>query len=313
VPTPNVPTPNGAVVTGPDAALHVTRWSDHGVTVAVPVGVLDLATYPLMRDALLKYATDLPRAVVVDLDAVRADRTSALAVFPAVWMRLGQWPGIPLLLAATSEPLASMLRTSAVPRFVATHATVTEAVATVGAGPARRYAAVALTGEPGDSAPARAWLTELGRRWGLGPIADAVLVLSELVENMTRHTIGPGHLRVELRGTSLSVAVSDGDPTPPRLVAPGAATLQGGRGIAVVDAIARIWGHNPCTTGGKVVWAVVPLDDPRRGSPAGGRPPPLNPSGPHPPRNGAESPITHDPLPSQRRNPTGSRRSISSS
>lgn len=38
-----------------------------GATVVRPVGVLNIHTYPVLRDCLLKCAADQPRAVIVDL------------------------------------------------------------------------------------------------------------------------------------------------------------------------------------------------------------------------------------------------------
>jgi anti-sigma regulatory factor (Ser/Thr protein kinase) len=116
-----------------------------------------------------------------------------------------------------------------------------------------------LPGEPLDARRTRAWLADMASRWGLGEVDDAVLVASELVENMAQHAPGPGSVRIELRGRGLSVAVYDSEPNPPLLISPAAATAAGGRGMAVIDAVALTWGHNPRPGGGKVVWAVIPV------------------------------------------------------
>lgn len=230
--------------------------------VVAPDGTLNVSTYAQMRDTLFKTATDLPVAVVVDLDALHVVRTSALSVFPTVALRLADWPGIPLLLAG-DRSTAVAVRVSAVPRFVSTFRTVVDALAAVDAPPPHRRAVFELTGDPTDPRRARAWLTEVGIRWGLDAdpdqLEDAVLVASELVENTVRYAPGGGRLRVQLRASRLSVAVYDGNPRPPVLIAGHAATSHGGRGIAVVDTVARVWGHSPHPDGGKVVWAVLPV------------------------------------------------------
>jgi anti-sigma regulatory factor (Ser/Thr protein kinase) len=253
---------NGLDVTAAGAPLSFRRRMQAGSAVVTPVGTLDVSTYALLRDSLLKSATDLPVAVVVDLDELEFTRTSVLSVFPTVALRLADWPGIPLLLAGDRSTATAVLA-SAVPRFVAVFRTVADAVAAVDAPPPHRRASLELTGAPSDPRRARVWLTDLGTAWGLEVggelLDDAVLVASELVENAVRHAPGAGRLRVELRASRLSIAVVDGSPHPPVLVPAQAATLRGGRGVAVVDALARAWGHGPHPGGGKVVWAVLQI------------------------------------------------------
>lgn len=228
----------------------------------VPVGTLDVSTYTLLRDTLFEVATDLPVAIVVDLDELDCSRTSALSLFPAVTLRLAEWPGIPLLLAGR-RGTAAAVHASAVPRFVATFLTVAAAITAVDAPPPHRRAALELTGGLLDPHRARRWLAELGTEWGFDSdvelVEDAVLVASELVENTVRHAPGTARLRVELRATRLSIAVVDGNPSPPVLVPASSATIHGGRGIAVVDTVARVWGYGPHPAGGKVIWAVLPV------------------------------------------------------
>jgi hypothetical protein len=244
----------GPVATAPQQPDDLQRLAQH--LVALPhrreTAADDVLVEPLPR-------TD---PIVVDLDELVVDRISVLSVFPTVALRIGGWPSIPLLLAGSREPMATALRTSAVIRFVTTHPTVALAVAAIGEPPAPRRAVLELTGQPTDARRARGWLSGIGAAWGLGPtgdvLEDALLVASELVENMVQHVPGSGRLWVELRAASPGIAVSDGDPRPPVLVPAGAATMWGGRGMAVVDAIARVWGHSPRPDGGKVAWAVLP-------------------------------------------------------
>lgn len=86
---------------------------------------------------------------------------------------------------------------------------------------------------------------------------DLQLVLSELVANACRHGEPPVRYDVVPDGSDLLVTVQDSDPTPPPAAAGGvASSSEGGRGLLIVEALARFWGwqHTP---GGKVVWARV--------------------------------------------------------
>lgn len=240
--------------------LSVEHRCEGTIGVVVAGGVLDAASVPRLRDALLRSAAAMPDAVVADLDGLRPERPRLLSVLAEVRRQLARWPGIPLLLACSREPLFGCLRSKAGARSVPTHPSVAAAVAAVGERPARRRTSLDLPGDPGSSRRARRWLGEVCAGWGLPDLPDAVLVTSELVENMVTHAGTGGVLRVELRDALLSIAVSDADPRPPSLVTADT-TAAGGRGIAVVDALSRAWGHHPRAGGGKVVWAVVPATE----------------------------------------------------
>jgi hypothetical protein len=243
------------------AALRVDTRSAGEAVIVRPVGKLTLETYPALRDVLLKCAASEPTAIVVDLDAMSADRTP-LTVFTAVWMRISDWPGIPLLLAAARQPLRAMLDTSSVSRFVSTYRSVPAALQAINAVPARRRRQVPLPGDMTNAQRARRIVAQTCAEWGLtGIVSDAALVASELAENAVKHACSAGWMRLELRGGMFTVAVADTDPRPPRL-RPVAERGSGGRGLVVVAWLSRAWGHAPLPQGGKVVWAVltVPAD-----------------------------------------------------
>ncbi|MCW2569463.1 MAG: hypothetical protein JWN54_3560 [Mycobacterium sp.] len=89
--------------------------------------------------------------------------------------------------------------------------------------------------------------------------ADAELVVSELVTNAILHGTGPVALRVAPRPDGVRVEVQDGNrATPVRALSnPDAMT---GRGIALVESLARRWGVEPVERG-KVVWAELFAED----------------------------------------------------
>jgi anti-sigma regulatory factor (Ser/Thr protein kinase) len=91
--------------------------------------------------------------------------------------------------------------------------------------------------------------------WQLKHLADsAALVVSELVANALQHAhADPPELRLQSAGNWLRVEVHDGDHHPAKVRAT-AALKETGRGLVLVEAIARRWGVRK-TEVGKAVWA----------------------------------------------------------
>ncbi|WP_270886118.1 MEDS domain-containing protein [Pedococcus sp. 5OH_020] len=107
-----------------------------------------------------------------------------------------------------------------------------------------------------EAVPAvRRFVARVLRSWGVQHlVADANLVCSELATNAVTHAGSPFQVRLERSGTSVLVAVTDaGAGTARRQLADPAAV--GGRGLAIVEAVADRW---DCDTfaDGKVVWAL---------------------------------------------------------
>ncbi|MFE4666097.1 SpoIIE family protein phosphatase [Streptomyces sp. NPDC056716] len=108
--------------------------------------------------------------------------------------------------------------------------------------------------EPEDAAPGKA--RRLARRaltrWGLEDLTDSVeLLVSEVVTNAVRYASKPVTLRL-LRTDVLRCEVGDDVPQLPRL-RQARATDEGGRGLYLVNRLARRWGATRLSTG-KVVW-----------------------------------------------------------
>jgi serine phosphatase RsbU (regulator of sigma subunit)/anti-sigma regulatory factor (Ser/Thr protein kinase) len=108
--------------------------------------------------------------------------------------------------------------------------------------------------EPEDAAPGRA--RRLARRalsrWGMEDMTDSVeLLVSEVVTNAVRYASRPVTLRL-LRTDVLRCEVGDDVPQLPRL-RQARATDEGGRGLYLVNRLARRWGATRLSTG-KVVW-----------------------------------------------------------
>lgn len=245
-----------------------------GPTLVVrPGGDLTVETYERLRDGLLKYAAEEPAAIVVDLASLRTTIASLLTVFPTVCDRISDWPGVPLVLAAADQPLRTLLDSSAVPRFVPTYRSVREALENLDEAPRRRQ--VPLPYDPASARLARRLVEQTCHEWGIpGMVTDAVVVASELTDNMVCHARSDGWLRLELRSNRLTVAVADADPRSPRLRVPGLGAA-GGRGLVLVNKLSRTWGSASRLPDGKVVWAVltVPPRAQTRARPGRARPP----------------------------------------
>lgn len=110
----------------------------------------------------------------------------------------------------------------------------------------------------------RETLAELGIDGGAAD--DAELLVSELVTNAVLHARSAMRVTVDRRDGALRVSVSDRSPVPPRLrdYGPDAVT---GRGMLLVDRLARSWGVERHQDEGKQVWFELDFAD-GRGVPA---------------------------------------------
>jgi anti-anti-sigma regulatory factor len=238
--------------------LQLDSYSVGSAVVVRPVGVLTTDTSLWLRDELLTCAAEQPPVLVVDLDGMRAAEASVLTVFLTVSNHISDWPGVPLALVAAHQPLRILLHTSSVHRFVPIYYCVTDAL---DAAPHRRQRKVQLACDLASVRLARGIAERTCHEWELPEmVTDAVLVASELTENMIRHARSDGWLHLQLRGNLLTIAVADADSSPPLLRLPHE-RRDGGRGLVLVAALSRTWGTAPrClggSPGGKVVWAVL--------------------------------------------------------
>jgi anti-sigma regulatory factor (Ser/Thr protein kinase) len=86
--------------------------------------------------------------------------------------------------------------------------------------------------------------------------SDVSLVVTELVTNAVQHARTPFRVAIWLDG-GVAVEVADQDPRSPVVVDSGPESVRG-RGLRLVDALARAWGALP-TPEGKTVWALLDL------------------------------------------------------
>jgi anti-sigma regulatory factor (Ser/Thr protein kinase) len=104
-----------------------------------------------------------------------------------------------------------------------------------------------------DLARARRYVLDRCQDSGLPLLCeDAALLASELVANAIQHAGGPIEVRAERDNGHLVVQVADGSSETPRVQRPDPWTERG-RGMAMVEAVARDWGVSSHPAG-KVVW-----------------------------------------------------------
>ena len=83
-------------------------------------------------------------------------------------------------------------------------------------------------------------------------VDDALLVISELVQNVSQHTRSAGKLIITIEPGAVLIEVGDTSTTVPQPRHPGPSQA-GGRGLLLIDAISQQWGINTCPAG-KAVW-----------------------------------------------------------
>lgn len=118
-----------------------------------------------------------------------------------------------------------------------------------------------LSPTPASAAPARSWVRDqLSHIPSLEQRDTAVLLVSELVTNAVRHAGTDLLVELSFLDEAVLLAVSDGSTRPAYPKNP-ALLAEGGRGLALVDALATRWGvtANPY---GKRVWAELGAQGP---------------------------------------------------
>ena len=244
--------------------MEIQRSTRDGCVVVAFTGSIDLFSVSQIQRALLKDFGDQPFALICDLagvdslDPVCATVFSTVANHPA-----SRWPDTSFLLCGAQPPVAEILDRLQVPHFLQMYASLQDALDAAVARPPYLRDELRLAPTPTAPAAARAFVREVCRYWQLArpdaTVMDrAMLVADELVTNAVVHSRTEMRLRLELRGDRLHIAVRDGSPGLLRLVAPDP-QAEGGRGLWLIEQLARSWGVNRHPDGGKVVWCVLSL------------------------------------------------------
>ncbi|GAB3144081.1 hypothetical protein GCM10027258_32060 [Amycolatopsis stemonae] len=246
--------------------VHLEPQYRAAATTALVTGVLDLESYPELRDGLLKIAAEAPDGLIADIDGLAIRDPALVSLFSLVAMRIGDWPGIPFTVVTGQSDHRAMFAARTVDKFVPVHDDRETAEGRL-ARPPRRRAAQLLARSANSSALARDFVRRVCAEWRVPEFADdALLVATELVENAIRHTDSVPRLRLELRRGLLSVAVTDDDPRP-AVLRERLGALEPGLGLRMVAQVAKVWGCSRSWSDGKIVWAVLT----RRAVGTGGR------------------------------------------
>jgi hypothetical protein len=225
-------------------------------TTVTVTGVLDLHSYPELRDGLLKIAAEAPDGLVADIDRLRIEQDALASVFALVAMRISEWPGTGFALVSRRPEHLRVLDARTVDRFVQVHGDI-EAAEHALRRPVRLRAARTFPNADGTSALARAFVRYMCAEWTVPELADdAQLIATELVENVLRHTRSEARMRLELRRGLLSIAVAD-DEARPAILRERLDLLEAGLGLRMIAQVAKAWGCCGSWSGGKVVWAVL--------------------------------------------------------
>lgn len=111
---------------------------------------------------------------------------------------------------------------------------------------------------PAELTTPRAAREAVQRRFGAEPrCGDLLLCVSEVVTNAVRHAQTSARLTVSRDRDIVTVEVSDASPDLP-VRRPASASSTTGRGLQILDQLARRWGARP-TADGKVVWFEIDL------------------------------------------------------
>ncbi|MEU8218486.1 ATP-binding protein [Micromonospora taraxaci] len=287
--------PNARAVAGEprEAIMASCRVeADESSAVVRLTGVLDAAGAEAVRLALLTRLADRPGPVVADVTGLRVVDPTGRGVFAEVRREVADWPAADLLLcdpavdrpdhtdaALPAEPTTvagepavtgMVAGEPAVPTTVAGSATVAGvpawptvdgALATVAARPLAAVLTADLAPAVGAARQARELVTAGCRRWGVPTLIDpACIAITEMVNNVVAHARTPMTVRLAPQDSTLHLAVRDHSSHLPTFAGLSPPDRAGGRGLLLIDTVARRWGSSPVGDG-KVVWCVLHPDD----------------------------------------------------
>lgn len=235
------------------------RLEDRRYTVVRLVGVLDPPAVETVRRALLTCLADRPAPVAVDVSRLRITVPGVRSVFDAVHREAAEWLAGPFVLCTSPvdppETWADAELTISVGRPGTTQLTAVT--------PTAPQLTASLRPTLGAARQARDLVADGCARWDLATLAgSASIAVTELVGNVVTHAGTPMTIRLGPRDGALHLAVRDFSARDPIFRSPVSPTSVGGRGLLLIDAVARRWGTSRLDDG-KVVWAVIhPEDEP---------------------------------------------------
>ncbi|MEV4658437.1 ATP-binding protein [Micromonospora sp. NPDC049301] len=219
-------------------------------------GVLDAAGAGMVRDALLSRLCDRPGPVVADVTGLRVADQVGLGVFAEVRQEVADWPAADLLLCdpAVSGSGGAQATLAGVPAWP----NLGDALA---AAPLAAVLTAELAPTVGAAREARELVMTGCLHWDVRTLAEtASIAITEMVNNVVAHARTPMTIRLAPQAGTLRVAVRDHSPLRPTFGGLAPSTRAGGRGLLLIDTMARRWGSS-AVPDGKVVWCVLDPED----------------------------------------------------
>ncbi|MFG1775524.1 ATP-binding protein [Micromonospora sp. NPDC049051] len=234
---------------GTDTRCRVA--TDEASGVIRVTGVLDRSSVDAVRDGLLARLCGRPGPVVADLTDLRVADPAARDVFAEVRREVRDWPAADLLLC---DPTGAVEGVPAWP-------TLDGAMAGLAVAPMAAVVEVDLPPVVEAARQARQLVTEGCAAWGLPELSEpACLAVTEMVNNVVAHARTPMTVRLAPRDDTLHLAVRDHSSRQPAFTGTAAPDTVGGRGLLLIDTVARRWGSSRVPDG-KVVWCVLHAAD----------------------------------------------------
>ncbi|MFY1704188.1 ATP-binding protein [Micromonospora sp. WMMA1923] len=224
-------------------------------------GVLTRADGEAVRDALLAAVWEHAGPVLVDLTGLRGAEPSADRVFAEAHRAVAGWPTAGLVLLDPAEVTGrggSAPLDPYAPRLCATLAEARAALAGARSTPA---VDVDLAPVVGAARQARALIGASCQRWELPELVEpGCIAVTELVNNVVAHAGTTMTVRLAPQVGALRLAVRDRSRRLPSYAGLAPPTSTGGRGLLLIDTVARRWGST-AVPDGKVVWCVLHAED----------------------------------------------------
>jgi anti-anti-sigma regulatory factor/anti-sigma regulatory factor (Ser/Thr protein kinase) len=248
-------------------AMEIQHSMRDGCVIVAFTGSIDLFSVSQIHHALLKDLSEKPYALICDLSAVQHLDPVCATVFSTVANHpSSRWPTTSFLLCGAQPPVAEILGRLRMPSFLPLYATLEEALDAAVDRPPYLRDELLLAPTPTAAAASRVFVRDILDYWQPAlpdgaVLEQAVQVANELVTNAVVHARTDLRLRLELRGDWLHIAVRDGSPRLLRRVTANP-EAEGGRGLWLVEQLARAWGVHPHPDGGKVVWCTLKLYNP---------------------------------------------------
>ncbi|WP_247684979.1 ATP-binding protein [Micromonospora sp. C31] len=214
-------------------------------------GVLDHSGATTVRDGLLTRLCGRPGAVVADLTDLRVADPAARDVFAEVRREVRHWPAADLLLC---DPSGAVEGVPAWP-------TLDGAMAGLAAAPLAAVVEADLTPVVGAARQARQLVARGCGAWALPELIEpACIAVTEMVNNVVAHAHTPMTVRLAPRDDTLHLSVRDHSSRQPAFTGTAPPDTAGGRGLLLIDTVARSWGSSRVPDG-KVVWCVLHVAD----------------------------------------------------